>query len=445
MAAFAVAAVSEIVTDFVRRFDCRNNHIFRYGEGHIVDALFGDASLCSNDLVFFFGEFFSDDFTRARIGHKVVQANGETYFVAEVENFVEFFFGAVFKHELADCAECDDFAVHTARVNVVNRSQTVVDCVRSGKTARLESETGKKNVGFDDFFKSGGYDVAVASSLCFCAVADEVAIAKFGKCRCGVCAVAEKRAFLSVCAAGKTRVDVGYAVDVCSCLEVGGKSVAHTAYEEASRCVCDDVEVDKNDGRALTEVCVIVKFVIVGVKNGRVGSRCVRCRDGGADDERIACRNALRSVDCFAAAKTDGAVALVCFCKFLQRFHDRARALAFEKVAGNEFDAVFLLGRFEFFFDEVESKRVSDKKRFLTEGFYKITKVQQFVFALNVLCGTNKCFSHNNLLFIRLFFKVKTLYIEQMNNSIPKMLKYGNFCKIFQKNVDFETRRTKIS
>ncbi len=32
-----------------------------------------------------------------------------------------------------------------------------------------------------------------------------------------------------------------------------------------------------------------------------------------------------------------------------------------------------------------------------------------------------------------------------MNNSIPKMLKYGNFCKIFQKNVDFEGRRAEIS
>ena len=102
VAAFAVAAVSEIVTEFVRRFDCRDNHIFGYGEGHIVDALFGDASLCSNDLVFFFGEFFSDDFARARIGHKVVQANGETYFVAEVEDFVKFFFGAVFENELAN-------------------------------------------------------------------------------------------------------------------------------------------------------------------------------------------------------------------------------------------------------------------------------------------------------------------------------------------------------
>ena len=206
VAAFAVAAVSEIVTDFVCRFDCRNNHIFRYGEGHIVDRFVGDASLCSNDLVFFFGEFFSDDFTRARIRHKVVQADGKTYFVAEVENFVEFFFGAVFKHELADCAECDDFAVHAAGVNVVNGSQTVVDCVCCGKTARFESETGKKNVGFDDFFKSGGYDVAVASSFCLCAVADKVAIAKFGKCRCRVSAVAEKRAFLSVCAAASVTV-----------------------------------------------------------------------------------------------------------------------------------------------------------------------------------------------------------------------------------------------
>ena len=293
VAAFAVAAVSEIVTEFVSRLDSGDNHIFGYGEGHIVDAFVGDASLCGDDLVFFFGEFFSDDFAGLGVGHKVVQADGETDFVAEVEHFVEFFFGAVFKHELADSTESDDFAVHAASVNVVDSGKTVVDCVSSGKTAGFESETGEKNVGFDDFLESGSYDVAIASGFSLCAVADEVAIAKFCKCRSGVSSVAEESAFLTVCAAGETCVDVGNAVDVCSCLEVSGESVTHTAYEEARRSVCDDVEVDKNDGRALTEVCVIVKFVVVGVKNGGVGSRSVRSRDGGADDERIACSDAL--------------------------------------------------------------------------------------------------------------------------------------------------------
>lgn len=315
VAAFAVAAVSEIVTDLVRCFDCGNNHVFGYGEGHVVDALVGDASLCGDDLVFFFGEFFSDDFASARICHKVVQADGETDFVAEVEHFVELFFGAVFKHELADCTECDDFAVHAACVDVVDCGQTVVDCVCSCKTAGFESETGEKDVGFNDFFESGSYYVAVASGFRFCTVADEVVIAKLCKCRSGVRAVAEESAFLAVCSAGKTCVDVGNAVDVCSCFEISGECVAHAAHEEARRCVCNDVEVDEDDGRALTEVCIIVKFMIVGVKNCGVGRRCVGCRDGGADDERIACRNALRCVDCFAAAETDGAC---CTCLLLQ-------------------------------------------------------------------------------------------------------------------------------
>ena len=253
---------------------------------------FGDASLCSNDLVFFFGEFFSDDFTRARIGHKVVQANGETYFVAEVENFVKFFFGAVFENELANRTECDHFTVHAASVNVVDCGEAVVNCVCRCKTAGFKAETGKKNVGFNYLFKCRSYDVAVASDFCFCAVADKVAIAKLCKCRSSVSAVAEQRAFFTVCSAGETCVDVGYTVDVGSCLEVCGKCVAHTAYEEARRSVCDDVEVDKNYGRALTEVCVIVKLVIVRVKNCGVRGRCVGCRDSGADDERIACCDA---------------------------------------------------------------------------------------------------------------------------------------------------------
>lgn len=167
MAAFAVAAVSEIVTEFVRRFDCRDNHIFGYGEGHIVDALVGDASLCSNDLVFFFGEFFSDDFTRARIGHKVVQANGETYFVAEVENFVKFFFGAVFENELANRTECDHFTVHAASVNVVDCGEAVVNCVCRCKTAGFKAETGKKNVGFNYLFKCRSYDVQSQATFAF--------------------------------------------------------------------------------------------------------------------------------------------------------------------------------------------------------------------------------------------------------------------------------------
>ena len=165
VAAFAIAAVSEIVTDLICRFDCSDNHVFGYREGHVVNGFVGDAGLCCDDLVFFFGEFFSDNFARARICHKVVQANGESHFVTEVENFVEFFFGAVFKDELADRAECDDFAVHAACVNVVNCGETVVDCVCRCKSARFEAETGKKDVGFNNLFESRSHNVAVASRV----------------------------------------------------------------------------------------------------------------------------------------------------------------------------------------------------------------------------------------------------------------------------------------
>ena len=406
VATFAVAAVSEIVTEFVRCFDCGDNHVFGYGEGHVVNALVGDASLCSDDLVLFFGELFSDDFARARIGHKVVQADGETYFVAEVEDFVKLFFGAVLENELANRTECNDFAVHAACVDVVDCGESVVDCVCCGKTAGFKAETGEKDVGLNDFLECWSYDVAVACNFCLCAVADKVAIAKLCKCCCGVSAVAEQRAFLAVCATGETCVDVGYAVDVGSCLEVCGECVAHAAYEEARRCVCDDVEVDKHDGRALTEVCVIVKLVIVGVENCRVGSRCIRCRDRRADDERIACCNAFGRVDCFAAAETDRAIAFVGFCELLKCFYDCAGAFTLEDVARDEFYTIFCLRCFKFLFDEVECKRIRDKKRFLTEGFDKITEVQQFVFALNILCGTNKCFSHKFSPLMRYFFKM---------------------------------------
>ena len=82
--------------------------------------------------------------------------------------------------------------MEVASVNVVDAGKTVVKCVSRGKTARFKSETGKKNVGFDYFFKSGGDCVAVASGFSFCTVRDEAFVAKRGKCESGVSAVSEQ-------------------------------------------------------------------------------------------------------------------------------------------------------------------------------------------------------------------------------------------------------------
>ena len=383
-AAIAFATVFEFVTDFVCGLNCRFDHIYGYGERHIVNGFVGNAGLFRNS-----GEHLVVDF----IGAEVFQTYGQTDFFAEVENLVEFFLGAVFKHELANRSERDHLAVEIFRVSGKKR-KSVVNCVRCRKSAALESETGEKNVGFNDFFKSGSYAVHIAGRFCFCAVGKERLIAEFRKSERSHSAITEHCAFRTVCTAGKTCVDVGAGFDVCARFEVRRESVAHTAYQETGGSVCDNSRVDEDYARTLSEICVIVKVMIVGIKHRRVGSGCVGRRDGGADDKIAACRDAFGCIDCLAAAETYRASAFVGFCKLLQRLDGTAGAFAFEDVAGDEFDAEFLLRRFEFVFNEIECERICDEQGFLAESSYKISEVEQFVLALDILGGAYKCFSH---------------------------------------------------
>ena len=199
------------VSDCVCRFDCGGDHIGRNGEGHIVNGFFGDAGLFRNR----FEKLVVDI-----IGAEVFETYGKTYRQAEVENFVKFVFGAVFKDKLADCAESDHFAVIVFGVGG-KKGKTVVDCVRRGKSARFEAETRKKNVGFDNSFESGGYDVLFASGESLRAVRKKGFIAKFRKRSGSHRAVSEHFAGRAVSAARKTCVDVAERFYVCASFEVG--------------------------------------------------------------------------------------------------------------------------------------------------------------------------------------------------------------------------------
>ena len=177
---------------------------------------------------------------------------------------------------------------------------------------------------------------------------------------------------------------------------MGGKGVAHAGNEEASGRIRYDVEVDQDHARALTEVCVIVKLVIVGIKHRAVAGGRVGRRDGGADDQRVARCDALTGIDRFATAETDRASALILLCHFLQFCHDGAGALALEDVAcGNKFDLILFRGRGQLVLDKGQCERIGDQKGLFAKGFYEITQIEQLVFALNVLGRADKCFSHN--------------------------------------------------
>ncbi len=385
--AVAIAsAVFVFVTDSVRGLNSSGNHIYGYRERHIVYGFIRYAGLFGDSA-----EHFVVDF----VGADILKADRKTYGQAEVENFVKFFFGAVLEYQLAESSECDHFAVIVLGVGR-EKGKTVVDSVGSSKTAGLESETAKKNVGFDNLFESGSYDVVFASGFGFCAVAQQGFIAKF--CHCESChgAVTEHSALFTIRTARKTCVDVGVGIYVCASFEVSGERVAHAGYEEAYGSVSYDGGVDKNYARALTEVCIIVKVVVGSIKNGAMAGRSVGCRDGRADDEVATGSYALSGVDCFTATETDGASALILFCKRSESFNFLTGAFATE-ITGYEFDVELLLSGFEFVGYELFSKRVGDKESFLTEGLYKITEVKEFVFALNVLGGAYKCFSHYNI------------------------------------------------
>ena len=173
-----------------------------------MNRLVRNARLSGNCFVFVVGKRSSDGLACLLVGHEVFKADGEADRAAEFNNFIEFFFGAVFQNELANGTESNYFAVEVAAVNVVDAGKTVMQSVSCGKTARFKSETGKKNVGFDYFFKSGSDCIAIASGFCFSAVGNKAFIAKGCESESGVSAVSEQSAFCSVRAAGETCVYV---------------------------------------------------------------------------------------------------------------------------------------------------------------------------------------------------------------------------------------------
>lgn len=134
--------------------------------------------------------------------------------------------------------------------------------------------------------------------------------------------------------------------------------------------------------------------MIVGVKNRRVRSGSVGCGDRRADNQVVAHSDAFCGVDCFAAAKTDRASAVVFLCEFLH-FLDFVSGTFAAEIAGIQFDAEFLFGCRKLVFDKILCERVGNKQCAVAECFNEITEVKKFVFALDVFAGADKCFSHN--------------------------------------------------
>lgn len=137
-----------------------------------MNRLVRNARLSGNCFVFVVGKRRSDGLACLLVGHEVFKADGEADRAAEFNNFIEFFFGAVFQNELANGTESNYFAVEVAAVNVVDAGKTVMQSVSCGKTARFKSETGKKNVGFDYFSKAGV--IALQSQAAFALAPSEI-------------------------------------------------------------------------------------------------------------------------------------------------------------------------------------------------------------------------------------------------------------------------------
>ena len=128
------------------------------------------------------------------------------------------------------------------------------------------------------------------------------------------------------------------------------------------------------------------------MRGGSVGRR-----NGGDDDKGFALSDALGGIYCFAAAETHGAGALVGFGHLLQTRDFLTGALAGE-IDGDELHLILFGGSVEFGLDAGDVVLMGDEQRSLAEGLDEVTEVEEFVLALNVLGGANKCFSHNVLL-----------------------------------------------
>ena len=369
-------------------------------EGHEVYGLVGDAR--------FFGDFHKSvpDVLYAEVG----KAHGQSDFQAEADDFFDLFHRSILENELADGAERDLFAVEVF-MSLFQHGQTVVDGMRRGKTAGLESQTRKQDVGFDDILERGSNDVGFAGEHRFVAVGKQRLIAQFRQRVSGLGAHGEQFALGAVGSAGQTGVDVAEGLFVGSGFEISGERVAHTRNEESDGSVRDNGGVDQNNAGALFEVSVVVESAVRRVQNRGVRSGSVGRRDGGAYNERITFGNALCGVYGFAAAETDGAGALVFLGDLLESGNFLTGTFAGE-VDLDKLDFVLCGGGVEFGLNARRVVFMRYQQRSFAESLDKVTEVQKFVFALNVLGGANKCFSHYEISFLLSFLLISKVTVE---------------------------------
>ena len=357
------------------------------GEGHEVDGFVRYARFLRN------GHEPVADILYAEVG----KTYGKSNFEAEADDFVDFLGGRVLENELADGAERDLLAVEVFMCLLEN-GKSVVNGVRRGKTAGLKAQTGQQNVGLYDILESGSNLLGFAGKHSFVAVGKEVLVAEGSQRESGFGASCKECALGTVGAAGKTCVDVTVGLHVGASFEISGERVAHARYEETYGSVGDNGGIDKDHAGALLEICVIVESSVRSIENGGVRGRRIGSGYRGADDERIAFGDAFRGVDGFTAAETYRASAFVLFGYLLKSRHFLTGTFAGE-VHFYELDLILRGSGVEFRLNAGGIVLMRDEQSSLAEGFDKVTEVEELVFALNVLGGANKCFSHYEISF----------------------------------------------
>ena len=348
-----------------------------------MGGFFGDAGLLSHLTQLFWGDALHAD---------VRQTHRQAHIQAEVQDFHQFLSGGVLQHHVAEGAERHFLTVHIF-VGAGQDGQAVHDAVGRRQTAALKAQAGQQDVGLNDVLQGGGDYIHVAGLLGLPAVGHQGLIALGRQRKSGVGAHAGSAHALTG-AAGQACVDPAEGPHVGTGLEIGGQCVAHAGNQEAGGSLGNHGGVNQNYAGALLEVGVIVKRRVLGVQHGGVAGGSIRGGDGRADNHAVALAHALGGVDGLAAAQADGAGAVILLGDLTQAGNLLPGALAPE-VAQHELHAELLRRSVQLGLNAGHVVGVGNQQRRISERFDKIAQVQQLVLALHVLCGTDKCLSHN--------------------------------------------------
>ncbi|MMZ63375.1 hypothetical protein D1872_256250 [compost metagenome] len=141
------------------------------------------------------------------------------------------------------------------------------------------------------------------------------------------------------------------------------------------------------------EISIVIKGTLWCIQYGGVACRCVGCRNCWADDQRLTLCYTFSRVNRFTTTEANGTGAAFVLRNRLQARNFLTGAFS-SKTAFNKSNIELLCGCIQLRLYAQNIIRMCNQQRRIPEGLYKVTQVQQLIFALHIFGWTDKCFSH---------------------------------------------------